>query len=103
IGFVVEFAKALKALPRDERAALLTDAPWRLEEWIDQTVPEASSRQMRHVLLHLLYPDEFERIASSLHKRLVVKTFGGLVEERIDDDDQLLFAIRQRLRALLPD
>jgi hypothetical protein len=32
-------------------------------------------REMRHILLHLLRPDEFERIASRTHKSEIVDAF----------------------------
>lgn len=50
----------------------------------------------RHFLLHLLYPDEFENIASSDHKRRIFTTFAeeSGVEPSTDVDDGL-FAIRE--------
>ncbi|MBA2277453.1 MAG: AAA family ATPase, partial [Chloroflexia bacterium] len=53
----------------------------------------------RHILLHLLFPDRFERIASEEHKRRIAATFiqeAGSVATDGTIDDQLL-AIRHSL------
>ena len=50
------------------------------------------------MLLHLLFPDYFERIASPHHKRRVAQTFSGLLAGHPDETiDRQLFAVRQEL------
>lgn len=100
-GFLLEALDEFLALDRDRRAGLL-DAAWDFEAWLD-ALPGATTKQMRHVLLHLLFPVQFERIASGAHKRLITDVFRGLVDDPPDDEDHLLFAIRGRLRELLAE
>lgn len=62
--------RAWRSLPPGESQRLAAD-PWALAEWIDST-PESKARQLRHILLHLLFPEEFERISSGRNKREIV-------------------------------
>ncbi len=49
-----------------------------------------SSRAARHVILHLLHPDRFERIASERHKRQLIEAFQDRAAAAEDLDDALL-------------
>jgi len=100
IAFLIEFAKAWKALPTEQQQEAAND-PWKFQELIDST-EDAESRQLRHMLLHLLFPDSFERIASGNHKRRVITAFTGLVQDEHEDEDRQILAIRQGLEALMP-
>lgn len=103
--FLIDFAIAWKASDdAPDRSALLSDDPWGFQEFVDG-VAKSDNTQMRHILLALLYPEYFEAIASSPHKRAIADAFQGLLkdEERDLDDDQQLYAIRQRLNLYLPD
>jgi len=100
IAFLIEFAKAWKALPTEQQKAAAND-PWKFQELIDGT-EDAESKQLRHMLLHLLFPDSFERIASGNHKRRVIAAFTGLVPDEHEDEDRQLLAIRQGLENLMP-
>lgn len=100
IAFLIEFVKKWKALPIEQQQAAVND-PWRFQELIDDT-EDAESKQLRHMLLHLLFPDSFERIASGTHKRRVIAAFAGLVQDVHEDEDRQLLAIRQGLEALMP-
>lgn len=100
IAFLIEFAKAWKALPTEQQQVAAND-PWKFQELIDGT-EDAESKQLRHMLLHLLFPDSFERIASGNHKRRVIAAFTGLVQDEHEDEDRQLLAIRQGLEALMP-
>lgn len=100
IAFLIEFAKAWKALPTEQQQAAASD-PWKFQELIDGT-EDAESKQLRHMLLHLLFPDSFERIASGNHKRRVIAAFTGLVQDEHEDEDRQLLAIRQGLETLMP-
>ena len=91
----------------DERQSLLSD-PWGFAEWIDSQ--EASqSRQFRHAVLFLLFPDSFERILTRSHKTKIINAFSD--EHDADPDvrnmshadlDQALLKIRKRLEAEHP-
>lgn len=100
IAFLIEFAKAWKALPTELQQAAASD-PWIFQELIDKT-EDAESKQLRHMLLHLLFPDSFERIASGNHKHRVISAFTGLVQNEHEDEDRQLLAIRRGLEALMP-
>lgn len=93
-GFWIELSYTLllfrefMKLGEDERKkCLLSDTD--LVAWIDaQPLPETlesgdalnpNNRQARHILLFLLQPDYHERIASSGHKRKLVKLFAPLL------------------------
>lgn len=100
--FLIEFARAWKRLTQDEAAERLSD-PWKFMAFVDD-VEGAESAQLRHMLLHLLFPDSFERIASGDHKRRIGETFGELAGDAGSnlDLDQKLFEVRKKLVTLLP-
>ncbi|MGZ4554465.1 MAG: AAA family ATPase [Mycobacteriaceae bacterium] len=100
VGYLIDFALRLKRLSSQEREGLLADA-WKLRDFADDT--QQPVREMRHVLLHLLRPDDFERISSGTHKREIAIAFAGLLgEDAPEDVDERLLAIRSRLQALMP-
>ena len=101
IAFLIDFVIAWKKLPLDRQAKVAAD-PWRFQEFID-SIEEAESKQLRHMLLYLLFPDHFERIASSAHKRRIIKAFSGLVSTEPEDEDRAILAIRGELEKLLPN
>lgn len=98
-GLLVDVLAGSKTLERDRQEELLAE-PWDFEAWIDD-FPGATTKQMRHILLHLLFPKTFERIASGGHKRTITEVFRGLVDNPPDDEDRHLGEIRDRLRQLL--
>ncbi len=100
LAFFIDVAIALKALPAEERERAMAD-PWTLQQIADDQ-PDAESRQLRHMILNLLFPEEFERIASGNHKRRVISAFAGLLTGRTEDPDRQLLEIRRALEDLLP-
>ncbi len=56
------------------------------------------------MLIHLVHPEQFERIASREHKRRVASAFSPLLDgdEHNGDIDKQLLAVRNKLRELLP-
>lgn len=101
IAFLIELAIAWKKLPYDRQIEAAAD-PWLFQEIVD-SIEDAESKQLRHMLLHLLFPEHFERIASGNHKRRVVKAFSGLATAESKNDDQAILTIRQELQRLLPN
>lgn len=100
IAFLIEFAIVWKQLSADKAASAAAD-PWKFIEIID-SVEGADTKQIRHMLLHILFPDTFERISSREHKRRVVTSFSTLLDPNvIDNYDRSLFAIRESLTKLL--
>ncbi|WP_050470653.1 AAA family ATPase [Herbaspirillum chlorophenolicum] len=101
IAFLIELAIAWKKLPQDRQAEVAADA-WLFQEIVD-SIEDAESKQLRHMLLHLMFPEHFERIASGNHKRRVIKAFSGLAAAESEDDDRVILAIRHALEKLLPN
>lgn len=101
IAFLINFVIAWKRLSPDEQQETAAD-PWRFHKLVEG-IKDAESKQLRHMLLHLLFPDVFERIASGNHKRRVIKAFSDLITEELDNEDQDLLTIRNKLEALLPN
>ncbi|MGD9734760.1 MAG: McrB family protein [Solirubrobacterales bacterium] len=103
IGYLIDFCLRMKAFPsEDERGALLAD-PWALRDFADDAGEGIAVREMRHILLHLLRPDEFERMSSRTHKQNIVDAFAGelLTGEDVPEDlDEQLFMVRNKLVAL---
>jgi 5-methylcytosine-specific restriction protein B len=54
-----------------QRQALLAD-PWAFGEWMEG-IDETKSRQLYHVLCHLMFPDEFERVFSEKTKSALAR------------------------------
>ena len=81
LTFFIRAMKLFKALPDDERSVLLADG-WKFAKW-SESVPESDTRQLRHMLLFLLFPDSFERIFSGGDRRLIVQNFSGMTRARV--------------------
>ena len=76
LRYCINLCLAFKRLSQDRRANLLQDG-WRLGEWL-QALPENDSRQLRHMLVFLLFPDSFERIFGGGDRASIVLAFGGV-------------------------
>jgi 5-methylcytosine-specific restriction protein B len=98
-AYLVEMGRRLKHLDQQEREALLHGDPWKFMEWLDEQ--EQSNQPVRQIVLHLLFPDEFERIASSQDKWAIRRAYGPLVKDLPEDVDRALFAIREAIEELL--
>lgn len=55
---------------------------------IQKVIPYSTAA--RNVLLHLLFPDYYERIVSHRHKKWIVQKFGAFAPDAKDDDEALL-------------
>ena len=96
--FFVRFMLAFKRLDPSERDRLLGDG-WALAEWL-RKIPEEESRQLRHMILFLLFPDQFERVFAGTDRRQVVLSFTEKPKAVVDslsplEIDRELFQIRQ--------
>lgn len=101
IAYIAEVSLALAAKPAEERAQLLGDHA-ALRELLDGMEGDRK-RQSRDIILHLLFPDRYERIASRSHKNLISGTFTEVLDPNDvpEDLDDRLFAIREKLEQLL--
>ncbi len=91
-----------------DRKSLLSD-PWRFAEFLDEQ-PDSDRRQFRHALLFLLFPNDFQPMVSSRHKRKIVRAFQDQIDETVKPNrmsaagiDRTLLAIQSRLQDQYPD
>jgi 5-methylcytosine-specific restriction protein B len=101
---------AIEIIKRDdgERAALL-DNHVRLRELLEKLADEhreefGRAPQLKHIILYLLFPDHYERIASEGHKGRIVDAFEDVIDgEKPAHVDDRLKAIRDRLEMYMPN
>ncbi len=92
------------AMPSPQREERLAD-PWDLARWLEEQ-DETGSRQLRDILLYLLFPGHFEPFASSSQKEKIVRAFGKKFGEEMEALrykerialDRKIIAIRERLQ-----
>jgi 5-methylcytosine-specific restriction protein B len=82
LTFFVRFMLAFKRLDPSARDRLLQDG-WAFAEWLRGT-PEEPARQLRHMILFLLFPDEFERTFAGTDRRQIVVSFTGRSKAEVD-------------------
>lgn len=95
LRYLLATALKVKALPAAERDDLRTD-PWKWRAFL-YAAPIKHVHQMRDGLLHLLFPDTFERIVAGEHKQRIVTTFPDLIKTQQANVDQQILEIRQGL------
>ncbi|MGZ8291830.1 MAG: McrB family protein [Telluria sp.] len=95
LGYLVELVLAFKNLSTEQQRDYLDD-PWSFRV-LAIDVEDGASKQLRHMLLHMLFPDAFERIGSARQKTQLVTVFKELAGAHADNEDQQLLAIRQAL------
>ena len=105
IGYLIDFVNRWKETPSNEREHSLRD-PWAFKRslhfepataWLKHT--EGIYSLQREALLHLVFPNTFEKVISTTHKSQIVNAFAQLVIEPTEDIDQRLQQIRVRLEA----
>lgn len=72
--YAIRLFKQLFTLSVAERSDLLNDGQ-RFAQWLEQ-IPDNESRQFRHMLLFLLFPDSFERVFGHSDRMKILKSFG---------------------------
>lgn len=100
IGYLIDFCLRFKAVDDVEERRRLLDDPWELRDFADAASDGIAVREMRHILLHLLRPDEFERMSSRTHKQNIVDAFAEelLAGEDVPEDlDEQLLLVRKKL------
>jgi 5-methylcytosine-specific restriction protein B len=103
LAFIAKVATRLLAQSSTDRHAILADHV-RFRELVDE-VQDEDRLQSRHTLLHLLYPDQYERIASVGHKGRIAEAFRDVIDagDLPEDMDDRIYAIRLKLHELLPN
>lgn len=94
VAFYLEFSRRVRAEGADPSNA---EACRRIADEARAAVGRhGNCDPARHIILHLLFPEEYERIASTGHKKMIVKAFkqhaGGAT-----DLDEALWNVRQAL------
>lgn len=102
IAYIIRVMIAVKSLSTEERKELLTD-PVEFSRWL-LTVPQQGYRQFRHIIRYYCFPDYYERIAVSTHKKRIIEAFGDHDKKQLKnmgdiDLDGALFSLRERLEA----
>ncbi len=103
IGYLIDFCLRFKAIDDKKKRLRLLEEPWELRDFADASSDGISVRAMRHILLHLLRPDEFERISSGEHKQDIIDAFADelLVGKDVPEDlDERLLLVREKLGEL---
>jgi len=100
--FLIEVFKAFKGLSQDQRQPLL-QSPWAFADWLD-SIPGAQTRQFRHILCFLLYPDSFEHTSVGRDKKTILQAMAGLPKTKLKamtyrEVDEALLALRKQLEA----
>jgi hypothetical protein len=99
------FALRLKEL--GNATQVLTDAA-RVQSMLDEIlegIPAKGDRayDLRHAILYLMFPDQYERIISTAHKEKIVSRYIKHVSDPQTDLDTRLFQIRQSLARSQPN
>lgn len=114
VSFAIVLFETWKRLEQAVQLSLLADG-WAFANWID-LIAQDSAYQIRHMILYLLFPDQYERISSWGQKRQILKALAntpGLEDAlkaiKIDASDspavqmdKRLLAIRRALEASHP-
>ncbi len=97
VQMIAEFALHWKQLPQSDRTQSLSN-PWSFLQEV-RLVQTPESRPQSESLLHLVHPDSFEP-SMTRHKELIRSAFESVLDERSDDVDRDIFAIRNRLTGI---
>ncbi len=96
--YFIRICKIFISLPEAQKEQLLGNG-WDFAEWLTN-IEGTESRQLRHMLLYLLFPDDFERIFGGTDRKSIVKAFTNFAATKINqmsllEMDHLLAEIRQ--------
>ena len=96
--FFIRFTIAFKTLPQQQRDEYLKESScWKFAEWLEK-VSGSENPTLRHMILFLLFPDNFERIFSGKDKKKIVEAFTGKPADKMSmlKIEQLIFDIRHQ-------
>ena len=101
VAYTINAMHNFKPLAGSDREMLQGD-PWRFNEWLFDISESPTPRLFCHILAHLIFPDEFERINSLKHKKQILKFYGRLGEDEINEwepanIDRELLKVRKKL------
>ena len=102
--FAINALREFKAKPPEQQQHLASSS-WDFARWL-ASVPDGENRQLRHILTHLIFPDDFERISTVRDKHAILAAFEDVplkdVRKRdLVEIDQSLKELRKQLEAEL--
>jgi MoxR-like ATPase len=111
LAYFITLARAWKALDRGELSRVISD-PWLFASFLDAHDAKGT-RQLRHILAYLVFPDHFERMATGRHKLKARSAFASRAGQAISQEfaaddsprvrlDKELLAIRRALESEYP-
>lgn len=98
--FLIETIKAFKELSLEVQKQTLS-SPWAFADWLEG-VPGALTRQFRHILCFMLYPDSFEHTSVGNDKKEILRVMAAIPQSKLKtmshrEVDQALLELRSRL------
>jgi 5-methylcytosine-specific restriction protein B len=106
LRFFINATRNLKAIGEGERRTLLSE-PWTFAQWLD-AVPDDGYRQLKHILPYLLFPNDFERIASPGDIQRILLGVGHIGKDELKqmskvEKDKALYHLRGTLEKSRPE
>jgi 5-methylcytosine-specific restriction protein B len=100
LALLIDASSRFKSEPPTMRQRLVSDA-WSFAEWLTE-VPREGQRQFGHILRYLMFPEQFERIASFKDKKSILAGVGGMSSTVTKkwteiETDRALLELRERL------
>jgi hypothetical protein len=95
LAFAIRLAQSWKEAEKQN----LIEGPWAFGNWID-AIPDAPNRGLRHMILFLLFPDFYERIATAKHKSAIAAAFAGIAESVAHDGDSQAVALDRNVLSI---
>jgi 5-methylcytosine-specific restriction protein B len=98
--FAINLAREFKTIGLETGRSLLSD-PWAFDKWVS-SLPDADSRQFRHMILFLLFPDVFERVFGQTDRKAIAVHFLGTSRREIArmSNEQMDKAIHETRKSL---
>lgn len=88
LSFLIHCGLEWRQRPMIVRQGLLSD-PWEFKAFLS-TVPQKLASPMVMAVLHMVFPDTFEAIVSSQHKRKICAAFQTVAPGETDEDRKIL-------------
>ncbi len=96
LRWLLTFVRRFKQESAERRGTLMAD-PWAFRDYAAQIPTEGGGVYGRESLLHMVFPDAFERIFSGGEKNRLATILGSLVDDPKADVDRRIASIRGHL------
>ena len=99
LAFLTELMQEMKA-KGSPATAFLSSHPWKFGNWVD-SLPSTGKRQFRHMMLYMLFPDEYERVSSTSEKQKIVQAFPQFLSSFAElPDDSASVSVDRKLSVI---